>query len=485
MQKDKKIWLSHHGLELLERCPRCFWLQYNKGISQPEGIVSRLANRFDTIIKKYFDLYRPLGELPRKEFKLRECNLPHCGPGCRCGRFIEIWNLVFMEYKKNIDGSFSKLPAKNVDTGLGLERLTAVLEKKKSAYETDLFLPLIKKIFELSGKSYEENKRQFRIIADHIRASSFLIADGIFPSKEDRGYILRRLIRRAIRFGKTINMPKNFLIPLSQIVIDQYSFLYPELKHKENDILTIIQNEEEKFEKTLSLGLKKFNKIIKKTKEEGKKNIDPEDVFHLYDTYGFPFELTEELAKEKGLNVDEKGFKEKFKEHQKISRAGAEKKFGGHNIYLIKDEELRKKATKLHTATHLLQAALRQILGTHVSQAGSDINPERLRFDFTHPKKLTKEEIKKIEDLVNQKIKEDLPVKVEEMPYEKAIKSGALAFFKERYPKIVKVYTIGNFSKEICAGPHVKHTGEIGKFKIIKEESAGAGIRRIKAKIIE
>jgi len=427
------------------------------------------------------EIYYDRGE----KFRTKKCDLSNCGPGCHCGRFVEIWNLVFMEYKKNVDETFSKLPAKNVDTGAGLERLTAVLESKESDYETDLFLPLIKKISELSGKSYENNKKPFRIIADHIRASCFLIADGIFPSKEDRGYILRRLLRRVIRFGKTIDMPKNFLIPLSQIVINQYSLLYPELKHKENDILTIVQNEEEKFEKTLLLGLKKFNKIAKETINKNKKNIDPEYVFHLYDTYGFPFELTKELAKERGLNVDEKSFREKFKKHQEISRAGVEKKFGGHNIYAIKDEKAKIKATKLHTATHLLQAALRQILGNHIQQAGSDINPERLRFDFTHPKKLTKEEIEKVENLVNQKIKEDLPIKVEEMSYENAIKSGALAFFKERYPKIVKVYTIGNFSKEICAGPHVKRTGEIGKFKILKEKSAGAGIRRIKATIIE
>jgi len=294
------------------------------------------------------EIYYDRGE----KFRTRPCDLAGCGPGCHCGRFVEIWNLVFMEYKKNADGAFSKLPAKNVDTGAGLERLTAVLQNKESDYETDLFWPLITKISELSGKSYAENKRSFRIIADHIRAVNFLIADNILPGKEDRGYILRRLLRRSIILGKLLEIPKNFLIPLSQLVINQYSLLYPELKQKENDILIVVQNEEEKFSKTLFQGIKRFNIIAEKALKDEKEMIDSEEVFHLYDTYGFPFELTKELAQEKGLKVDEKKFKEKFKQHQEISRAGAGKKFGGHDIYALGDEVQRLKATKLHTATH-------------------------------------------------------------------------------------------------------------------------------------
>ncbi|MBZ9569370.1 alanine--tRNA ligase [Patescibacteria group bacterium] len=398
------------------------------------------------------------------------CKNPDCGPNCHhCQRFVEIWNLVFMEYIKDEDGNCRLLSQKNIDTGIGFERLVAILQKKPSAYETDLFLPIIQELGKISFKKYEEEKRNFRILADHIRGTVFLIAEGIFPSNVERGYVLRRILRRAIRFGRLLNLPKNFLIPLAQKVIEIYEDTYPEVKSKETDILTILQNEEEKFEKTLEKGLKQFEKI------SAKGDISGIDAFHLFDTYGFPLELTQELAKERKLEIDIEGFKEAFEEHREISRAGAEKKFGGVG------KEASFEATKLHTATHLLHTALKKILGPHIRQMGSDITSKRLRFDFSHPQKMTAEEIKKIEDLVNQKIKEDLVVKKEEMRYEEAIKSGALAFFKEKYPEIVKVYSIGNFSKEICAGPHINRTSELGKFKIVKEESSGAGIRRIKA----
>ncbi len=411
-----------------------------------------------------------------REFKKIDCTIKDCGPNCGCGRFVEIWNLVFMEYNKTEMGVYERLPAQNVDTGAGLERLTCVLQNKESDYDTELFRSLMEEI-EKTSSPEKMNVKAARIIVDHIRGACFLIADGVLPGKEDRGYVLRRIIRRAMRYGRLLEVGKNFLIPLVQSVISQYKDIYPELGSQKNDILTVIQNEEEKFDKTLNQGLKEFGKAVNKTSKSGSKIIDGITAFHLYDTYGFPFELTRELAAEKGLTVDERAFKKEFSHHQEVSRAGVKKKFGGVG-------EWGEKVAAHHTATHLLHQALRQVLGNHVQQAGSDLTPERLRFDFTHSRKLTPEEIQKIEESVNQKIKQELEVKMEEMPYEQAIKVGALAFFKEKYPKIVKVYSVGDFSKEICAGPHVKNTQEIGKFKIIKEEANGAGVRRIRAKLI-
>ena len=343
-----------------------------------------------------------------EKFRIGKCDLDGCGPNCSCGRFVEIWNLVFMQYNRKVKTKsknqksyeYLPLPAKNIDTGAGLERLAAVLQNKKSNFETDLFLPIIKKIDEFSEISYDLQARSYRIIADHIRAASFLIADGILPSKEDRGYILRRILRRAIRYGNLIKAKKGFLIPLANLVIENYQEIYPELHQKRNDVLTVIQQEEEKFEKTVDRGLKEIEKLLKIKKIGGK------EAFYLYETYGFPLELTGEILKERGIEIEEKEFFEAFKQHQEISRAGVKKKFGGHNIEEIKDQEAKTKMTRFHTATHLLHAALRQVLGTHVQQAGSDINPERLRFDFTHPNKLTPEQIKKVEEIVNQKIKE-------------------------------------------------------------------------------
>jgi len=406
-----------------------------------------------------------------------------CGPTTEIHfNGVELWNLVFNEYYKNKSGKLSVLKQKGVDTGMGLERLVMICQGKGSVYETDLFSPIFKEIMRPGGV---KNKR---VIADHVKSAVFLISEGIFPSNVERGYVLRRILRRAIRYGKILNLPKNFLIPLAQKAVEIYQDVYPEVKSKEADILTVIQNEEEKFEKTLEKGLKQFEKITEKGQISGI------NAFHLFDTYGFPLELTEELAKEKKIIVDKKGFEKAFEKHREISRAGAEKKFGGIG------KEATYQAAKLHTATHLLQAALREVLGKHVKQMGSDITSQRLRFDFSHPQKMTEEEIKKVEDLVNQKIKEDLEINKEEMSYQEAIKSGALAFFKERYPERVTVYSITElpkeakvkkrtksssppkvFSKEICAGPHVRRTSEIGHFEILKEESSGAGVRRIRA----
>jgi len=390
---------------------------------------------------------------------------------------IEVWNLVFNEYYKDREGKLTPLNQKGVDTGMGLERLAMILQNKNSVFETDLFEPIIK---ELRIRNYElRNVRSERIIADHIKGSVFLISEGVLPSNVERGYVLRRILRRAILHSKILNLPKNSLIEAAKKVIEIYKNVYPEVLSKQADILTVIENEKEKFEKTLEKGLKKLKLQIENCKLRKEKLLPGKIVFDLFQSYGFPFEITKEIAKEEGLEVDEKDFQERFKKHQEISRVGAEKKFGG--LGKVIDYNM----VKLHTATHLLHAALREILGEKVRQMGSDITPERLRFDFSFDRKLTKEEIKKVEDLVNQKIKEDLEVKKEEMSLKEALKSGALAFFKEKYPERVTVYTIGNFSKEICAGPHVKRTSELGNFKIKKEESAGKGVRRIYAILVK
>jgi alanyl-tRNA synthetase len=397
-----------------------------------------------------------------------------CGPTTEIHfNGVEVWNLVFNEYYQDRNKKLTLLKQKGVDTGMGLERLAMIVQQKPSVYETDLFEPIIKELTKSTGVE-KVNWRTFRIIADHIKGAVFLISEEIFPSNVERGYVLRRILRRAIRYGKVLGLSSGFLISLAQKVMEIYKDIYPEVKSKEADILTVIQNEEEKFEKTLEQGLKQFEKIWK----EGKflpTAASGEATFDLFQSYGFPLELTQEMVKEKGGVVDVKEFERIFEKHREISRAGVEKKFGGVG------KETPYESAKLHTATHLLHAALREILGKHVKQMGSDTTPQRLRFDFSHPQKMTLEEIKKVENLVNQKIKENLEVKKEEMKYDQALKSGALAFFKEKYPEIVTVYSISNFSKEICAGPHVKRTSELGQFKIIKEESSGSGIRRIRA----
>ena len=392
-----------------------------------------------------------------------------CLPNCGCGRFVEIWNLVFNEYHQSENKNLTLLKQKGVDTGMGLERLAMVSQGASSVFETDLFSPLLKEIEKISSEPHSQNPKPFRIIVDHIKGAVFLASEGIFPSNVEQGYILRRILRRVMRFGRLFNFPNNFLIPLAKQVIEIYQDVYPELRSKETDILTIIQKEEEKFSKTLERGLKQFEKLT------ALGDIDGKEAFHLFDTYGFPLEMTEELAREKGLKINKKGFEDAFKKHREVSRAGVEKKFGGLG------KGASHESVKLHTATHLLHSALRKVLGVHVRQMGSDITAARLRFDFSHPQKMTEVEIKKVETLVNQKIKDDLEVKKTKISYNKAIKEGALAFFKEKYPEKVNVYSINNFSKEICAGPHTKRTGELGYFKIVKEESSGAGIRRIRA----
>ena len=414
----------------------------------------------------------------------------NCVPDCQCGRFVELWNLVFMEYNKNEKGEYEKLAKQNIDTGIGFERLLAILQETPSNYETDLFFPVIEEIEKLSAKKYEDSIKSFRILADHLRAVNFIISAGVLPSNTDRGYVLRMLLRRIIRHSRVLNLPQNWYVKPIKKISEIYGSQYPEVRTKQTDILLVIQKEEEKFSKTLERGIRQFEKLLRvKSKEPRAKSISGKDAFDLFQSYGFPLELTKEMAKEKEFEVDEQGFKTALKEHRETSKKGAQKKFGGVGIEQLTSEEDRKKATCLHTATHLLHAGLREILGGQVRQTGSDITPERLRFDFSYERAITPEEIQKIENWVNEKIKQNLEVKKQEMSYQEALNSGSLAFFKEKYPKIVNVYTFEDkngkvISKEVCAGPHIKASSEMGHFKILKEESAGAGIRRIKA-IIE
>ncbi len=390
-------------------------------------------------------------------------------------RWVEIWNNVFMEFNRTKDGTIENLPNKNVDTGMGYERVVAVLEGKNDNYTSSLWEDVIKLIEEISGKSYTGNEESMRIIADHIRTAVFISADdaGIKPSNKDQGYILRRLIRRAIRHAKKLDIDINsdWDERIALLIIDKYKKYYEELERNKSVVLENIKNEKIKFNKTLEKGLKEFEK-------KSDKDIDADTAFHLYDTFGFPIELTIELAKEKGLNVDLDGFNTKFKEHQELSRTASQGKFKGG---LAGDSEIE---TRYHTATHLLNAALKITVSPDIHQMGSNITTERMRFDFNCDHKLTPEEIKATEDLVNKWIEEDLPVHKEEMTKEEAVNSGAECRFIEKYPDIVTVYFVGDVSKELCGGPHVSHTGEIGHFKIKKEEASSAGVRRIKA-IIE
>ena len=403
-----------------------------------------------------------------------------CHPNCDCGRFIEIGNNVFIEYKKNKSGSFDLLPQKNVDFGGGLERITAASENQPDIFLTSALKPIIEELEKITGKKYHDYQKAFRIMADHTKAAVFLVADGARPSNKAQGYVVRRLIRRAIRFGSQFdsNQKIPLLLALVNTVIEMYEKDYPELKENKEIIIKELRQEEERFAKTLEKGNKKISEY---------KILDSKIAFDLYQSYGFPFELTEEIARERGQKVEYGEFRKAFEEHQAKSRAGAEKKFGGHGLVLntgelkAATEEEVKIVTRLHTATHLLHAALRKILGEEVRQAGSDITAERLRFDFTFPRKFTPEEIKRVEDLVNKVIGQDLPVTKEEMPYEEVLKTDALSFFKQKYPDRVNVYSVGDFSKELCGGPHVSRTSEIGQFKITKEEAIAAGVRRIRA----
>jgi len=391
-----------------------------------------------------------------------------CMPGCYCGKYVEIWNDVFMQYNKNNENKFLELKQKNVDTGMGLERTCMILQNKSSVFETDLFYDIIEKIKELGSK---KDVKAERIIADHLRASVFILAEKIPPSNIEHGYVLRRLIRRAVRYGHLIGINNKFAKEIANVIIKIYKKDYDELEKNKEFILNELEVEEEKFERTLINGLKLLEKEIPKLKNK----INKELVFNLFTTYGFPLEMIKEVANEYKLKVDEQGFDELFLKHQEISRRGAEARFKGG----LADHS--KEVIKMHTATHLLHQALKDVLGKHVRQMGSNITKERLRFDFSNPKAMTKEEIKKVEEIVNEKIKEALPVERLELKYEDAIKKGALAFFKEKYPEIVSVYKIGNYSMELCGGPHVNNTIELKHFKIIKEEAISAGARRIKA----
>ena len=388
-------------------------------------------------------------------------------------RWVEIWNNVFMQYYKDENGTVTELPKKNVDTGMGVERITTVLEGVDDNYKSSIWSDVIDLISRIAGLPYEGNEKSMRIIADHIRTAVFISSDpaGIKPSNTDQGYILRRLIRRAIRHAKKlgIDISSNWEEQIARLIIEKYQSYYSELSQNKQVVLDVLKNEKEKFNRTLEKGLREFNKV-------SNKDIDGDVAFHLYDTYGFPIELTEELAKDAGISVDTKGFNEKFKAHQELSRTASAGKFKGG---LAGNSEIE---TKYHTATHLLNAALKQVVGPDVHQKGSNITDERMRFDFSCDHKLSDEEKIETENLVNKWIQEGLDVSFQEMTKEDAIKSGAECMFIEKYPDIVTVYTIGdNVSKELCGGPHVKNTSLLGHFKIIKEEASSAGVRRIKA----
>ena len=401
---------------------------------------------------------------------------PECSPACDCGKYVEIWNNVFMEYYKHADGTYTKLKQKNVDTGLGLERMTMLLQGKETPYDTELFLPVME---ELQKLAKVDNIQSRRIVAEHLRSSMMLIADGGRPSNIDRGYVLRKLIRRMTRHLNKLQIDLSNMTELMNLSINTLKEMYPELEEHKETIMQVIEEEQNKFIRTLSHGEREFEKVITNLENKGSSIVDGAILFKLYETYGFPPEVTSDLAKEKGFTVDMAGFDKLFAEHQQKSRQGSEQKFKGG---LAEQNEI---TTAYHTATHLLHKALKVVLGDHVRQNGSNITTERLRFDFNHPQKMTKEEIQQVEDLVNEKIKEDLPVTCEEMTLEEAKASGATGLFENKYGDRVKVYTIGDFSKEICGGPHVTHTGELGTFKIKKEESSGSGVRRIKAILIK
>ena len=401
----------------------------------------------------------------------------HCDPSCDCGKYLEIWNNVFMQYYKHEDGSYTKLKQKNVDTGMGLERTLCILNGVQSVYDIELFDTAKAKIEELTGKKYGENEevtKAYRIILDHVRTSTFLIGDtrGIAPSNVDQGYVLRRLIRRAVRFGRQIGLPTGTLSEIAKCYIEKYKLSYPELNDNAERIIDELNKEEEKFSKTLADGLKEFNKVISHIQG----NVFPgKTAFRLYDTFGFPLEITAELAREKGFTVDEEGYKAADEAHREKSSVGSEQKFKGGLA------DTSEATARLHTATHLMQAALKKVLGPSVSQKGSNITVERLRFDFNFDRPMTKEEIAEVEKLVNEAIRADVPVEMREMTVEEAKRSGAVGVFDSKYGDKVKVYTMGEYSKEICGGPHAHHTGELGKFRIVKEQSSSAGVRRIKA----
>ncbi len=403
-----------------------------------------------------------------------------CRPGCHCGKYFEIWNDVFMQYNKTTEGRYVPLQQHNVDTGMGVERTIALLQGKQSVYETELFAHVIEAIAAGSGKKFDESTditRAFRVVADHLRSAVFILGDeqGVAPGNLGQGYVLRRLIRRAVRFAKVLGLRVGFARPIAQTIIEQYRNVYPELEQNKDRALNELSAEEEKFEKTLAQGLQELNKVLEQIKTHNQKTLAGRVAFRLYDTYGFPVEFTQEICREQGIGMDLDGFQKAFKKHQEISRAGADKVFKGG---LADNSEA---TTRLHTATHLLHRSLQLVLGDHVRQKGSNITADRLRFDFSHSAKMTDEEIRKVEELVNEQIKAELPVTMEVMSLEEVKKRNATALFEAKYGDSVKLFTIGTFSSEACGGPHVKNIRELGRFRILKEEASSAGVRRIRA----
>ncbi len=418
-----------------------------------------------------------------------DTGLPACGlacrPGCNCGKYVEIGNNVFMQYNRTPEGTFVALKQRNIDVGLGLERILSVLQGTEDVYATDLFQPIVQRIQQVRQRrgskialTAEQELRLIRIVADHVRAATFIIADGIVPSNVEQGYIGRRLIRRAVRAGHELGLPTPFIAEVAQAVIERFAPVYPELEQNRAAILSELTREEQRFARTLAKGLRKFEELEERARANGETTLSGESVFHLFDTFGFPPSLTEELARERGLQVDMQSFNALFKQHQERSRQGAQKKFAGG---LADHSEA---TTRLHTATHLLHQALRDVLGTHVRQMGSNITPERLRFDFSHPQKLTPEQVRQVEEIVNRQIQRDLQTRMEVMTLQQALAQGALAFFGERYGDRVKVYSIGDYSKEVCGGPHVQHTAGMGRFHITKVETIGQGVQRIRAELL-
>ena len=400
---------------------------------------------------------------------------PGCGPGCPCGKWFEIWNDVFMEYNKLADGTFELLKQKNVDTGMGLDRTVAVLNGFDDIFKIDTLWPLVERIQELSGRSYADDPRPFRIVADHLRAATLAIADGANPSNVEAGYVVRRLVRRAVRYGRGLGIRGSFCADLSASVMDLFAPVYPEIAGKRGQVAEELSREEEKFARTLERGLREYRRLADSLKQAGQTTIPGADAFRLFDTFGFPLALTVEIAAEEGLVVDEAGFEARFAEHRARSRQSVETKFKGG----LADHSAE--TTRLHTAAHLLQAALRQVVGPEVQQRGSNITAERLRFDFSWPERLSPEQLAAVEDLVNLQIGRDLVVTRRVMSLPEALAEGALAFFAEKYGDQVSVYSIGDFSKEVCGGPHVAHTAELGHFRITAQEAVGTGVRRIRA----
>ena len=405
-------------------------------------------------------------------------------PGVSDGKWMEIWNNVFMQYNKQADGSFAKLDRKCVDTGMGVERTSTILQGKETVYDTEMFTPVIEAIEKVTGAAYgfdEASDASIRIIADHAKTATHIIGDeqGVLPSNVGAGYILRRLIRRAVRHGRKLGLTEPFLASIGEVIVDMYASIYPTLATKRAEVLDELTREEQKFLETLRKGEHEFEKLLANLQKNPARVIPGRVAFRLYDTYGFPIEITEELAREHEMSVDREGFEEAFRKHQEKSKADSAGTFRGG---LADHTEM---TTRLHTATHLLHKALREVLGDHVAQKGSNITAERLRFDFSHPEKMSAEDIKRVEEIVNRQIERDLPVDFTEMTLEEARDSGAVALFGDKYDEVVKVYSIGDFSREVCGGPHVEHTAELGRFRIVKEQSSSQGVRRIKAVLEE